>query len=182
MRELVLTTWSLEMLAGDALRPAAPPDRAVKVLRAEIPSPEFSRFLYTAVGGPWYWTDRLPWSYAQWERQLNRPGVETWVGYVSGTPMGYYELEAQDGGGTIEITQFGLLPAFIGHGLGGHLLTAAVRRAWVIGPRRIWVHTCALDGPHALSNYLARGFTVFDEVTGPAKVPDQPPGPWPGAH
>lgn len=26
---------------------------------------------------------------------------------------------------------------------------------------RVWVHTCTLDGPHALANYRARGLTVY---------------------
>jgi GNAT superfamily N-acetyltransferase len=181
VRELVLTQWSLEMLSSDQLRPAAVPKQTVHVCRGEILSPELSRFLYTAVGGPWYWLDRLGWTYADWERYLDRPQLETWVAYTHGTPAGYFELEQQDDGATVEIAQFGLLPRFIGHGLGGHLLTLAVKRAWAIGPRRVWVHTFSLDGPQALSNYKARGFRVFEEVTGPGRVPDRPPGPWPGA-
>jgi GNAT superfamily N-acetyltransferase len=43
-------------------------------------------------------------------------------------------------------------------------LTAAVRRAWASGARRVTVNTCELDGPHALANYLARGFVVARET------------------
>lgn len=182
MRELVLTQWSLEMLAPEDLRAAPAPRQTVSIRRAEIRSPELSRFLYTAVGGPWYWLDRLAWTYAEWERYLDRAEVETWVAYVRGTPAGYFELEQQEDGATVEIAQFGLLPRFIGQGLGGHLLTVAVERAWAMGPRRVWVHTYSLDGPYALSNYESRGFRIFDRFTGAANVPDEPPGPWPGAH
>jgi len=182
MRELVLTMWSLEMLAPEELRAASPPRQPLHISRAEIPSPEFSRFLYTAVGGRWHWLARLGWSYAEWERHLDRPEVETWVAYIRGTPAGYFELEARPDDGTVEITQIGLLPPFIGRGLGGHLLTVAVRRAWAIGATRVVVHTFSLDHPNALSNYRARGFRVFDEFTGPASVPDAPPEPWPDAH
>ncbi|OQY78842.1 MAG: GNAT family N-acetyltransferase, partial [Anaerolineae bacterium UTCFX5] len=28
------------------------------------------------------------------------------------------------------------------------------------GANRVWVHTCNLDGPQALKNYMARGFEV----------------------
>jgi GNAT superfamily N-acetyltransferase len=124
---------------------------------------------------------RLSWSYAEWERHLDRPEVETWVAYLRGTPTGYFELEAHRGDGAIEITQLGLLPPFIGHGLGGHLVTVAVKRAWAIGGTRVVVHTFSLDHPNALSNFRARGFRVFDEFTGPAGVPDDPPGAWPDA-
>jgi GNAT superfamily N-acetyltransferase len=180
VRARVVTTH-LEMTDPGELRPGRSPAVAVRVEQAMLPSPELSRFLYTAVGGDWYWTDRLAWSYAEWLRYLDRPGLETWVATVSGTPAGYYELERQ-AEGDIEIAYFGLLPRFIGRGLGGHLLTCAVRRAWEMDARRVWVHTCTLDGPAALANYRARGFRVFKEESAEVDLPDAPPGPWPGAR
>ncbi|MBV9194404.1 MAG: GNAT family N-acetyltransferase [Solirubrobacterales bacterium] len=169
------------MLAPTELRAASPPRRSLQIWRAEIPSPEFSRFLYTAVGARWYWLARLGWSYAEWEGHLDRPEVETWVAYMRGTPAGYFELEGHVDG-TVEITQIGLLPAFIGQGFGAHLLTVAVERAWTIGASRVVVHTFSLDHPNALANYRARGFRVFEELTGRASVPEEPPGPWPRGH
>jgi GNAT superfamily N-acetyltransferase len=106
--------------------------------------------------------------------------VETWVAYLAGTPAGYFELEAQ-AEGNVEITYFGLLPQFIGRGLGGPLLTATVERAWAMGARRVWVHTCSLDHPSALPGYQARGFRVFEVEHAEQDLPDTPPGPWPGA-
>ena len=175
-----VTTWYLEMPRPEQLRAVPAPNTDVAVVRAEIPSPELSRFLYTAVGGGWYWTDRLGWSYAQWLAYLNRPELETWVAYVSGTPAGYVELEAQPEG-DVEIAYFGLLPRFVGRGIGGHLLSVGVARAWAMGARRVWVHTCSLDGPHALANYRARGFRVYRAEVRTQHLPDRPPGPWPGA-
>ena len=49
----------------------------------------------------------------------------------------------------------------LGCGLGRHLLTCAVEVAWAIGASRVWLHTCTLDDPAALPNYLARGFTPY---------------------
>ena len=63
-----------------------------------------------------------------------------------GRQRGTSRLETQTDA-NIEIAYFGLLPSFIGHGLGGALLTAAVERAWALGARRVWVHTCSLDHP-----------------------------------
>lgn len=176
-----VTTWFLEIARSDQLRPGRAPTAAVAIVRAEPPSPEFSRFLYTAVGGDWYWTDRLGWDYAAWQRYLDRPEVETWVAYAAGMPAGYAELERQPED-NVEIVQFGLLPRFIGQGIGGWLLTAAIRRGWALGARRVWLHTCSLDGPHALANYRARGLRVYREVTEPKEAAVSPPGPWPGAH
>jgi ribosomal protein S18 acetylase RimI-like enzyme len=153
-------TWYLEMTGPDQLRPAQPPRVPVTIFQAEIPSPAFSRFLYTAVGGDWHWTDRLPWSPEQWSAWLDRDELETWVAYVRGTPAGYAELELQPGG-QVELAYFGLLPDFHGQGIGGHLLTAATRRAWERATSRVWVHTCSLDAPYARANYEARGFRVY---------------------
>ncbi|MFD3730642.1 GNAT family N-acetyltransferase [Streptomyces sp. NPDC058632] len=190
MTSIAVTTWSLEQTAPTDLRPAAVPEGDVRVVRAEVPSPEFSRFLYASVGGDIRWTDRLGWTYARWLEHLDRPGTETWVAYERGTPAGYVELRAQ-GDGVVEIVHFGLIPAFRGRRIGGHLLSYGVARAWDLAERwperkptaRVWLHTCSKDGEHAMDNYRRRGFRLFD-----TKVEDEDedevaaPGPWPGAH
>lgn len=185
---ITVTTWSLEQTSPTDPTPAAGADGSVRIVRAEVPSPEFSRFLYTAVGGDVRWTDRLGWPYVRWQEFLERPGNETWVAYDRGTPAGYIELDAQDEG-VVEISYFGLLPAFRGRGIGGHLLSTGTARAWDLAGRwegrapttRVWVHTCSKDGPYALENYRRRGFRVFGTRT--EQEADTPaPGPWPGAR
>ncbi|MEV7805695.1 GNAT family N-acetyltransferase [Microbispora sp. NPDC088329] len=184
-----VTTWYLEQTSPADLRPGRPPAMSVQIVRAEVSSPEFSRFLYTAVGGDWQWTERLGWTWKQWKECLDRPGVETWVAWVRGTPAGYVELDAREG--EVEIAYFGLLPYAIGQGLGGWLLGEGTARAWDMAERRpglrptrrVWVHTCSLDGPAALANYKARGFRVYDEKLNVPGDEDEgeTPGPWPGA-
>ena len=179
-----VTTWHLEMLDPAALRPVPRPDERLVVTRAGIVSPELNRFLYTAVGADWFWTDRLGWTYDAWLTYLDRPEVETWVATLDGTPAGYFELERQ-AEGSVEIAYFGLLPQFTGRRIGGHLLSVATARAWSLGPpavRRVWLHTCTLDSPHALANYQARGFKLFKTVTEVATLPPVTSGPWPGAR
>jgi len=112
---------------------------------------------------------------------LDRPELETWVAYVSGSPAGYFELERQ-AENNVELASFGLMPGFVGMGLGGALLTAAIARAWDMGAARVWVHTCDLDHPHALANYQARGFAVFRTEQAWEDLPDHPLEPWPGAR
>ncbi len=189
---VIVTTTYLHQLHPSDLRPARPPEPPAAVVRVGEPSPEFARFLYTAVGGDWYWTERLPWSLAQWTGWLARPGCETWVSWINGTPAGYVELGAQvrDDGTHAEIVYFGLLPRFIGRGLGGQLLTEGIRNAWTLHDRcpelppvtRVWLHTGTLDGPHALRNYVARGFRAYDTRQEDTSIAAAPPGPWPGAH
>ena len=79
---------------------------------------------------------------------------------VRGAPAGYFELRRDDEA-DVEIAYFGLLHQFLGRGLGAHLLTEAVERAWAIGATRVWLHTCSLDHPAALPNYVKRGFTAY---------------------
>jgi GNAT superfamily N-acetyltransferase len=177
------TRWDLEMTDRAALRPAGRPAVPVSVLRCELPTPEFARFLHAAVGFRWHWTSRLPWDYGHWLDWLGRSEVETWVVYVAGAPAGFCELEAE-AGGDVQLNSFGLLSPFHGFGIGGHLLTRVVERAWELhdgGARRVWLHTNSLDGPHALDNYRARGFAVVREHRGQRDLPDDPPQPWPGA-
>ncbi len=174
-----VTTWSLEMTDPAQLRPAPRPAE-IELRRAELPSPEFGRFLYATAGGNWYWIDRLSWTFEQWLERLSHPRVETWVLYRQGTPAGYFELDGSTGG-EVEIAYLGLFPAFVGQGLGGWLLTEAIRRSWAMGAGRVWVHTCTLDAPGALANYRARGMRVFEETVSEVEIPEEPPGPWPGA-
>jgi len=173
-----VTTYHLEMRNASDLRPASRLPDALVVERVLPPIPELNRFFYTAIGGAWFWIDRLEWSRARWLEWLSRPEVETWVASVAGVPAGYVELERQ-GGDEAEIVYFGLLEAFSGKGHGSAFLTLAARRAFKIGPRRIWVHTCSLDHPRALDNYVKRGFRLFKEETVEQDLPAAPPGPWP---
>lgn len=175
-----ITTWFLEMTSPDQLRPGRAPRQDAVLTRVGRPCPEFSRFFYRAVGGSWYWIDRIEWTYEQWQTWAEQ--VETWAAYVDGTPAGYFELQDRRvGEGSVNIALFGLLPWAIGQGIGGWLLTRAVERAWELGPRMVTVNTCSMDGPHALANYQARGFTIARIYTGSRDLPD-PPGPWRGAR
>jgi ribosomal protein S18 acetylase RimI-like enzyme len=176
----VVTTYYLEMTSPAQLRPKRALRTDLVLGRVLTPQPELNRFFYTAVGGGWYWYERLPWTYADWRKYLDRAELQTWVLSASGVPAGYFELEAQ-AGGDIEIVYFGLLPAYVGQGLGGHLLTCAVEQAWALNVRRVWLHTCTLDHPQALANYAARGFQVTRQETTDLVLPPQPLGPWPGA-
>ena len=122
----------------------------------------FNRDLYFRVGGQWEWIDKRPWTDGQWKEYATAPELRTFAGYHDDALAGYYELRWDNEGG-IEIAYFGLLPGWIGRGLGGALLTSAIEEAWRIdtNPSRIWVHTCNRDHPQALATYQARGMIVY---------------------
>ena len=179
--QIEVTTYYLEMKNPAELWPSQRVSSKPEIVQAVVPAPELNCFLYTAVGAAWYWVDRLGWSYQDWLDWLQRPQLQTWVAYLGGNPAGYFELEAQPSG-DVEIAYFGLLPQFIGQGLGGYLLTRAIELAWERNAARVRVNTCSLDHPKALANYRARGLQIYQVKTAPRDLPQIPPGPWPGAH
>jgi GNAT superfamily N-acetyltransferase len=163
------TTYTLEMRSPTDLRPKEVDLPGLRIERMEVPCPEFNKFLRTVIGSAYRWGLR-GWSREEWIAFANRKDVETWVAYQQGTPVGYFEL-AKDHDDVVEILNLGLMPAYIGRRLGGHLLTVAVRRAWEWGAVRVWLHTCSHDHPHALNNYMARGFELVSTVQEPANPP-----------
>lgn len=155
-----LITTYLEMRSASQLRPKRSADDRFWVGEATVKQWEFNRFLYCTVGAPWSWNDKRAWSDAQWREYVECARLRTFVAYYDGAPAGYYEL-FQHVDGTVEIAYFGLLPAFVGRGLGGPLLTSALEEAWRLEPGRVWVHTCTLDHPAAVRNYEARGMVIY---------------------
>jgi prephenate dehydrogenase len=168
-REVPAVRTYLEMTARPARLPF-PPGIACRVERVDPCPPAFFRYLYREVGRAWHWTDRLVWNDDDIRAYLAQPGLELWVLQVDGAPAGYAELHRREGG-EVELVYFGLMPDAIGRGLGGAFLSAAVDRAWDGETRRVWLHTCTLDHPHALSNYRKRGFRVVREEHYLARVP-----------
>jgi len=164
------TSYTLEMLRPDELRPKLGTFANLRIARMEVKCPEFNKFLHTMVGYPHRWGGRKGWSKDDWYRYVNRDEFETWVAYVGGTPSGYFEL-LKHPEGDVQIVCFGLLPPFIGQGIGGHMLTKAVQRAWEWGATRVWLSTCSHDHPHALKNYQARGFRIQKSRETPANPP-----------
>jgi ribosomal protein S18 acetylase RimI-like enzyme len=166
----VVTTY-LELPDRAAFRPWWTTDPDVTVVESHIPFPAFYRFLYRAVGETYHWTMRLDWSDEQLLDYLSRPSVTLLVMYVKGTPAGYIELNAESEEPDVEVAYFGLAPMFHGRGLGKHLLSVGVQRAFDDGARRVWVHTCTLDGRYALANYQARGFRPYKTTTETVVIP-----------
>ena len=158
------TIYHFEMTSREDLQPSVIPD-GLQLRRLNDPS--INARLYREVGAQWQWTDRLVWAERDWVEWVKRDEVETRVAFFGSEEAGYVELDRQ-ADGSVEIVYFGLLPEMIGKGLGGAMLTMALEEAWDLeGTRRVWLHTCTEDHPHAVSNYEKRGFRLFrTEVTG----------------
>lgn len=178
-RTISVTTTYLHIPSWEHFRPAFVDDPDLLVLESREPSVLFYRFLYDAVGREYVWIDRLLWSDEQYHAYLSRPTTTVLVLCYRGTPVGYIDLDASAGQET-EIVYFGLVRAVHGRGFGKHLLSAGVRRAFEDGAERVWLHTCTLDGPHAIANYRARGFVPYKTTTQDEPVPldwQPPPDP-----
>jgi GNAT superfamily N-acetyltransferase len=156
-----ITTFYLEMFSRPE-RVVPPPREGLVVLHGKQPPVAYYRFLYDAVGRDYDWTSRKKLSDAELAALLNDPRLEVHVLMAEGVPAGFAELDRRIDG-EIELVQFGLMPEFIGQGLGRYFLQWAIDKAWSYGPRRIWLHTDTKDHPAALPNYLKAGFTVYKE-------------------
>ena len=119
------------------------------------------KFLYQKIGENYSWKDRLAWSLDDWKAYLNQKKLKFFIAKVGEDIAGYYEYLNHEEKKEIEITYFGIFKEYFGKKLGGFLLTHALRMGWAHNPKRIWVHTCTLDHPHALRNYLARGMNIY---------------------
>jgi GNAT superfamily N-acetyltransferase len=168
MPTLVTRTY-LELRSPDDLRPAPAPAPAPRIERVEECPASLYRYLYAEVGRAFHWTDRLNWSDDTILAHLATPGLSLWLLTWEAAPAGYFELKPYEDG-SVEIAYFGLLPEYIGRGWGKYLLTEAVRTAWRANPTRVWLHTCTLDHPAALPNYLQRGFRPVRQETYEAEV------------
>jgi len=160
-----LITWYLELTQEKQFKPVPffQEKARVELLSTELGNAdsEVNSWFYHHVGKRWLWHDRINWTSSQWNDYVQRPDVVTGVGYLAQDEIGYFELERQNQGADVELVYFGLLPEFVGGGLGAGLLTAAIESAWALKPKRVWVHTCSQDHPYALRNYQSRGFEIY---------------------
>jgi GNAT superfamily N-acetyltransferase len=151
----------LEMTEPPALPRVHPPRNAnVALLRALEPTVAFYRFLYDRVGEPWLWWERRILDDASLAAAIHDKGVEIYVLYVDGAPAGYAELDrraARD----IDLAYFGLMPEYLGRGLGPFLLYSAIDIAWGYEPERLLVNTNTLDHATALPLYQRMGFRPY---------------------
>ena len=150
-----------QLLDPGQFRPAFGVFPAVTIARAPIPAPALYRTCYRTVGAAFHWRDRLEWTDAEIRRHLSDSAISLFLARRGALLAGYYELRHVWEDDSVEIAYFGLVPHEYGQGLGKHLLSCAMRDARALGPRRVWLHTCTLDHPNALPNYVARGFVPY---------------------
>jgi GNAT superfamily N-acetyltransferase len=158
----------LEMLA----RPPLPgiSSSELRLRQVQNPALDWYRALYRRVGAPWLWFSRLEMSDDQLATVLHRPSTELFIGEREGREIGFAELDRSQSP-DVEITSFALFTEAIGKGLGRPFMTQLLDRAWSKSAARVWLHTCTLDGPTALSFYIKCGFRPYKRAI---EVADDP--------
>ena len=131
------------------------------VVKKIKPDFQLNKFFYKQVGKKHRWIDRLSWSDVKWINYISNKNLETYIISESDELAGFFELLYNPELKETEISYFGLLEEYIGKGIGGYALSVAIKKSFEKNIRRVWLHTCTLDHPNALKNYIARGMTVF---------------------
>ena len=138
------------------------PTKKIKFLVKKInPDFQLNKFFYKQVGKKHRWLDRLNWSDEKWINYISNKNLDTYIISDSENLVGFFELLNNPRLSETEISYFGLLEEYIGRGIGGYALSVAIRKSFEKDIKRVWLHTCTLDHPNALKNYIARGMTVF---------------------
>ena len=125
------------------------------------PDFQLNKFFYKQIGKKHRWVDRLIWNENQWIRYINNSNVKTYILQDGNNLAGYFEQIFDQKKLEYEIAYFGILHDYVGKRLGGYLLSEAIKKSFLMGANRVWVHTCSLDHKHALKNYLSRGMKIF---------------------
>lgn len=173
---ITITDLEMRQRPSEPVGPA-PHGHKVSIHRAERPGVDFYRFLYNTVGASWYWVDRRLMSDEDLAAAVTGAGVELYVLQVAGVPAGYGELART--GEDVDLAYFGLMPGYIGRGIGWYFIRAIVDIAWSADPERLTVNTCDLDHPRALRTYQRAGFSVVGRRGSSIADPRTVGLPWP---
>jgi GNAT superfamily N-acetyltransferase len=147
--------------------PTPLPNTHFKLLSRPIDVNDYRKYYYR-VGEKHFWLDRMVMPDEELFERINADNVDIYIFNVNNEPAGYIEFikEAK----YIEILYFGIMPEFIGKGLGKYFLQWVVAKAWSYQPEWIQLNTCTLDHPNALGTYKKAGFTEIRKEIHQRKV------------
>jgi GNAT superfamily N-acetyltransferase len=158
----------LEMLKRPPLPDVS--SSGVRLLPMQNPKLDWYRARYRRAGAAWLWFSRLQMTDAQLAAALHNSNIEFFLAECEGSEIGIAELDGSKSP-NVEITSFALFSEAIGKGFGRPFMTQLLDRAWSDSTARVWLHTCSLDGPMALSFYMKCGFRPYKRAI---EVADDP--------
>jgi len=151
----------LEINSLADLSEIAKPFDKLNLEKVNPPDFQLNKFFYKQIGRNLQWIDRLIWTDKHWVEYINNKNIETYILKEENNLVGYYEQIFKPIKSEYEIAYLGILDEYIGKKFGGYLLSEAIKNAFKLNCKRLWVHTCSLDHQHALKNYLSRGMKIF---------------------
>ena len=151
----------LEIRSLGELKEVKNPSENYSVELADPKDFQLNKFFYKTIGKNCQWIDRLIWTDLNWTDYVSNKKLSTYVLKDKNEIAGYFELIFNQDLREAEIAYFGILEEYFGKKLGGYLLSEAIKRSFLIGSLRVWLHTCSLDHKYALNNYLSRGMKIF---------------------
>jgi len=159
MKKIKVETTYLEMFEDPELGLPST-DQSIDIDK-HFPTVDEYREMFAIVGKEWLWSSRLVISKEELRSIISDPKVEIYILKIDGTLAGFIELDRRFED-DIELAFLGLIPDFIGKGLGKYCLYWAIGKSWSYKPKRLWLHTCKLDHPNALELYKKSGFKVYN--------------------
>jgi ribosomal protein S18 acetylase RimI-like enzyme len=159
--ERSIDRFYLHLLSRSDLIKSKCKEKNLEVILEKKPTIDFCKFLYKEVGREFFWRDRLKWKDEDWLNYIGNDFFKLYILKQNNKLAGYYELLCDAKLPSMEIPYFGIFKEFYGKGIGGYLLTDAILTSFNQKINKVWVHTCTLDHPNALKNYLARGMKIF---------------------
>jgi len=152
-------------------RPATARDDArVRLKPVRDPALDWYRALFRRAGAQWLWFGRLQMNDEQLQAVLRRPTTELFLAEGEAGEIGMADLDRSQTP-DVEIVSFALFEEAIGRGLGWPFMAAVLEKAWSGATKRVWLHTCTLDGPAALGFYMKCGFRPYKRAV---EVADDP--------
>lgn len=116
--------------------------------------------IYRAVGRQYLWSYRPGQSDDEIQAILDSPATRLYGLYRAQELVGLAELDAADPL-DVELVHFGLIPRYVGQGLGKLFLANILSLVWSGGIHRLWLSTCAMDHRKSVPFYQAAGFSIF---------------------
>ena len=155
----------LEIRSLGELKEVKKPSDNYSVDLADSKDFQLNKFFYKNIGKNCQWIDRLIWTDLNWIEYVSNKNLFTYVLKEKIEIAGFYELLFDESSQEVEIAYFGILEEYFGKKLGGYLLSEAIKNSFILGAKKVWLHTCSLDHENALKNYLARGMKIFKTET-----------------
>ncbi len=112
--------------------------------------------LYKSVGSRWGWTAFLLLSENEVLDRLFNANTHIYYIVEKNNTAGFFYLSQTNN--QAEILYIGLLPQYIGKGLGKILIQEAIYRASLLNAALLFLHTCEFDHKNALNAYIKSGF------------------------